>query len=117
MSEPSPQSFRLAIGQAKIARFTLDLTPASSVAAWTMAFYFRRKGALMFTKTTGSGITCTDGATGEWEVLIDEEDTTDVAGVNSRAGHYDWSFWRTDDASETPLAYGTCDVYRTAKTG
>jgi hypothetical protein len=117
------QSFRLAIGQAKVARFTLDESPAESVAGWVMAFYIRnRRGNLVLTKTTGSGITCTSGVTGIWAVAFAEEDSTfdesnePTETINGNAGLYNWSLWRTDDGSETPLAVGTCDVFRTSKT-
>lgn len=107
------QSFRLAIGQAKTLEITLDAEPESSVSGWAMAFYIRsRTGTLLATKTTGSGITCTDGDAGVWEVQIADDDTDDL-----KPGLVNWSFWRTDDGSETPLAVGTCEVYRTSRTG
>lgn len=123
MAEPNPQTFRLAVSQAKTLVFTLDTAPAASVASHVLGFYLRRKtGALLVNKTSGSGITCTDPLTGEWEVAIAEEDSTydddndPAATINGKTGLYDWAFWRTDDGSETPLAYGTCQVYRTART-
>lgn len=124
MAEPSPQTFRLAVSQAKTLVFTLDVEPAASVAAWEVAFYLRRKsGALLVTKTSDDDITCTDPLTGEWEVALAEEDSAYDAGndptatINGKTGLYDWAFWRTDDGSETPLAYGSCTVYRTARSG
>ena len=118
MSALEPQAIRLAVGQARKLIFTLDQTPAGSVSGWTMRFRMRRPGGTtLVEKTTGSGIACTDGTAGVWEVTLLDTDTTDSDKLAGRAGLYDWAFWRTDDGSETPLAYGTCEVYRTAETG
>lgn len=107
------QSFRLAIGQAKTIEFALDSTPETSVSGWSMAFYIRsRSGALLITKTSGGGVTCTDGDAGVWEVRLADDDSTGL-----KSGLLNWSLWRTDDGSETPLAIGTCQVYRTSRTG
>ena len=107
------QTFNLAIGQAKTVEFTLETAPESSVAGWSVAFYLRsRSGAVLLTKTTGSGITCTDGDAGVWDVAIASADTDAFS-----PGLANWSFWRTDDGSETPLAVGTCEVYRTSRSG
>lgn len=109
--ELTPQSFRLAVGQDKKLRFTLDAAPEGSVSGWQMAFYLRsRAGAILVTKTSGAGITCTDGTAGVWEVAIADTDTDSL-----KPGVANWSFWRVDDGSESPLALGTCEVYATAR--
>lgn len=113
MADPTPQTFRLAVAQAKTLVFTEAETPAASVAGWAVRFRLRsRAGVVLVEKTLGAGITCTNGTTGVWEVAILDTDTDDLA-----EGIYDWSFWRTDDGSENPKAYGTCEVYATAETG
>lgn len=114
MPEPEPQSFRVAIGQAKTLVVTMDSAPGGGVAGWVMEFTLRRRGAAvpLLTKTTGAGVTCTDAVNGVWEVAIAAGDTEDL-----KPGLPDWSLWRVDDGSESPVAYGTCTVYRTALTG
>lgn len=117
MSEPAPQTFRLPVGAKKVLVFTMVVAPDDDVSGWDLGFYLRRRGALLLTKTSGAGVECTDGDAGVWEVTLDEEDSTDEDGIDGRPGLYDWALWRTDDGSENPLAYGTCQVYRTARTG
>lgn len=113
MADPTPQTFRLAVAQAKVLVFTEAEEPAASVSGWAVRFRLRdRAGDVAIEATLGDGITCTDGTAGVWEVAITEADTDDLA-----EGMYDWSFWRTDDGSESPKAYGTCEVYATAETG
>jgi hypothetical protein len=114
VADPERQHFRLAIGQAKTLVFTLDVAPEGGVAAWTLRFRMRRPGgSVLVEKTTGGGITCTDEDNGEWEAeLVAEEETEDL-----RPGLLDWSLWRTDVPTETPLAIGDCEVYRTADGG
>jgi hypothetical protein len=105
------QSFNLAVGQDKVLVFTLDQTPTGNTSAWQMAFYLRsRSDALLLTKTSGAGITCTDGTAGVWTVTITDTDSDAL-----KPGLPSWSFWRTDDGSESPLAVGTCEVYRTSR--
>lgn len=112
------QGFTWAIGQTKVVRFTLSAVPSGSVAGWTLAFDVRKTGLLQpIGKTTGSGIVCTDPTNGVWTVTLPNEDTTDALKLNSRAGLYDFSLWRTDNNSETPLALGTFNLYRTARSG
>jgi hypothetical protein len=118
VSAPEPQQFRLAVGQGVKLVFTLDQLPASSVSGWAVRFRVRRPGgAPLVEKTLGAGVVCTNGTTGVWEVTVLDTDTTDSDKLAGRGGLYDWALWRTDDGSETPLAYGTCEVYRTAETG
>lgn len=108
------QSFDLAIAQDKTIVFTLYPSIVGTAAAWTMAIYIRsRAGVALVTKTTGSGITYTgDAVVQKWDVAVADTDTDSL-----KPGLASWSFWRTDDGSESPLAVGTCEVYRTSRTG
>jgi hypothetical protein len=113
VADPTPQTFSLAVAQAKTLVFTEAETPAASVSGWAVRFRLRgRAETVLIEKTLGGGVTCTDGTAGVWEVEITEDDTEGLA-----EGIYDWSFWRTDNGSESPKAYGTCEVYETAETG
>jgi hypothetical protein len=127
MAEPEQQTFRLAIGQAKVLEFVATTAPTASVASDSMRFRLRdRRGTLLIEKSTGSGITCTEGdpdVISTWEVLLNENDTfgratTDpVTPTDLSPGLYNWSFWNVDDGEEHPKAFGTCTLYRTAETG
>jgi hypothetical protein len=124
MAEPTPQTFRLAVGQTKVVPFQLDVFDAAA-ATWDMRFRLRRRGgAVLVEKESGAGITYTGGlASASWDVTIDRADTyTDAVGstpavVLVKPGQYDWSLWDVDAGAENPAAYGTCTVYRTAETG
>lgn len=114
MADPTPQSFRLAVGQAKTLVLTLDEAPTSSPAAWEMRFRMRDgRGNVLIEAESGDGITYTGfGSVYEWEVAIPEADTEDL-----KPGIRPWSFWDIDVGSANPLALGTCEVYATAETG
>lgn len=128
MAEPEAQSFRLAIGQAKVLVFTSETAPAASVAADVMRFRLRdRRGTLLVEKTSGAGIECVEGDAGElsvWELTIDADDTFGRAETEpetptnlSPRADYEWAFWNTDEGEEHPKAFGTCTLYRTSETG
>jgi hypothetical protein len=59
----------------------------------------------LFTKTTVSGITITDGAGGVFDVAIADIDTDAL-----EAGGYVWEAKRTDAGQETVLAYGEFEL-------
>lgn len=115
MADPTPQSFRIAVGQAKTLGFTDAPAQATDASGWDLRFRMRsRGGVLVIEKTPGDGVTFTGDTDSvqSWDVAIGDADTGDVP-----EGVYDWSFWRTDDGSENPKAYGSCEVYATAETG
>lgn len=113
MADPERQHIRLAVGQTKVLEFTLDEIPAGGVASWTLRFRMRTsRGALLFEATTGDGIECTDEDNGVWEVTIPSDDTDEW-----KRGLPEWSLWRTDVPTESPLAVGGCEVYKTADRG
>lgn len=113
MNELTPQAFRLALSQDLTLTFTLDAAPVSNVSGWSMGFYLRlQNNSLVITKTSGSGITCTDGVNGVWQVSLFTADSDDLSATLAN-----WSFWRVDAGFETPLAVGTCQLYRTSLTG
>lgn len=123
MALPASQQFSLAVAQAKTLVVTMDANPPGGVSTWDMRFRLRRRGVAVVTKETGDGVTTTDETAGVWEILIDAADTfTPAAGQDPavellKPGLYDWSFWNTAAGEENPVAWGTCQVYRTAETG
>lgn len=83
---------------------TVTMTPATSIAGWTLQFTLRKQfgdAAALVTKTTGAGITITDAANGVFKVTVASADT---AGLDLRAYVYD--IQRTDTGSRTVLTIG-----------
>ena len=109
MADPTPQPIRVAAGQAK--RLVIMMDPVESIAGQTARFRLRVPGAVV-EKAMGDGVTIADGPGGVWHVDLDPDDTLAVA-----RGLYPWSFWDVDSGEESPIAYGTCEIYRTAETG
>lgn len=111
--KPEPQTFRLAIGQAKTVRVTADAPFSGGVAGVPMRFRMRdRKSNVLVELESGDGVTTVDAVDCVWDLLFTEGDT---AGL--KPGLAEWAFWRLDTGAESPVALGTCEVYRTAETG
>jgi N-methylhydantoinase B/oxoprolinase/acetone carboxylase alpha subunit len=113
VAEPTAQNITLAIGQAKTITVTMDAAPVGGIVGWTMRFRLRKRGeTVAIEKTTGSGITATDNVNGVWSVVLTGTNTATLDPEQ-----YEWSFWRTDTNSETPVAFGFCTPYVTAEIG
>ena len=78
-----------------------------NITGWTLAFAVATAyGATpLFTKTTVSGITISNGAGGVFDVAIADTDTDALA-----SGGYVWEAKRTDAGQETVLAYGDLEL-------
>lgn len=113
MAEPVAQDITLAIGQAKIITVTMDTPPAGGVASWTMRFRMRKRGeSVAIEKVTGTGVVVTDAVNGVWTITLTG---TNTASLDPE--QYEWSFWRTNADSETPVAFGFIVPYATAEVG
>ena len=70
-----------------------------------------REGAVqIITKSSGSGITITDGAGGVYEIILSSADTKKLRVPAT----YFWDTWRTDNGKKAQLAYGELEVLGSA---
>lgn len=87
---------------------TLRVTVSDQdITGWSLAFAIARgygENAVV-EKTTGTGITITDGPNGIFEVTIADADTD-----NLPTGGYVWEAKRMDDGQEAVLAYGNLNL-------
>jgi hypothetical protein len=113
MAELTAQTFRLAVGQARTLRFTMTTPPAGGVGAWSMRFRVRDSaGVVKIDRSQAGGtVSLVDAAAGIWSVPLSAADATLAPKL------YTWSFWDVLAGEESPVAYGTCEVFRTAETG
>ncbi len=90
-------------------------TTPQTMTGWALMFVLRRSnGALVLSKTTGGGgITIGNGSG------TDDRATIAIARADtlnqSPGKDYVWALWRTDDGSDTPLAYGPCLIVAVAE--
>ena len=106
MSEIRQQNFRLAAGADKTVRVTMEASPLGGVAAWTMRFrLYSPAGGLLLT-VVAPAVVVVNPTTGVWDIFLAAADTA------LAAGEYGYDFWRTDVGAKSPVAYGTCEVYR-----
>lgn len=76
---------------------------------WALAFVVRLGSSLVLSKaTSGGGITIGNGSGTDDRATVAIADT-DTAGWTA-GRDYSWALWRTDDGSDTPLAYGPCRI-------
>jgi hypothetical protein len=108
MSEEAPiqQTDHWFIGEDRTLRFTvLDENDAVvDITGYALEWVMRERPATAtaaITKTTGSGITITDGPNGLCEVTIADADTLSLS-----PGTYFHTLRRTDDGLETVLSFG-----------
>lgn len=87
---------------------------ADNIVGWALEATFARPvtNAIdeSLTKTTGDGITITDGANGVAQIELSDDDTEAMT-----AGDWEWSLWVTDAGAEAPLLIGTITVKETAR--
>ena len=82
---------------------TIQVTVAGEdITGWTLKAVV---GSI--TKTSGAGITITDGVNGVFEIVLSDTDTDGLA-----AGTYDWAAKRIDEGSESVLSIGICSVLK-----
>ncbi len=103
---PILTTYNLFIGEDRTLRFTVvDANDAAvDITGYALEWVMReRPGSDMatLTKTTGSGITITDGPNGLCEVAIADANTLALD-----PGTYFHTLRRTDDGSETVLSFG-----------
>lgn len=97
--------------------FSPDSTVSNkNITGWTLAFVVRPVGADLddpatYSKTTGNGgITITDAVNGLFKAVLSKAETLALP-----VGTYDWEVWRTDNGSETRLAFGKFEVVRSVQ--
>lgn len=93
-------------GKDKVLQFT-DTGPADITdwaLKWVLAPADDRRTPLV-TKTTGAGISITDGAGGVCQVTLTDDDTGNLPGYEDPKYWHELS--RTDSGNEDVLAYGT----------
>lgn len=92
-------------GKDKVLQFT-DTTPTDITGwalKWVLALNNDRRSVLV-TKTTGSGISITNGAGGVCQVTVADTDTDNLEGSEDPKYFHELS--RTDAGNEDVLAYG-----------
>lgn len=103
---PIPISDNFFIGEDRVLEFTVvdENDAAVDITSYALEWVLRRKRgspSADITKTTGSGITITDGPNGVCEVAIDDTDTLTLSPEQ-----YFHTLRRTDDGLETVLSFG-----------
>lgn len=97
------------IGEDKV--FEYPVADAAGVAVpitgWALewALRYRPGDGAILTKTTGSGITITDGVGGVCQVAVADTDTDGL-----QAGRYWYALSRTDAGNEAVLAFGAAEL-------
>jgi hypothetical protein len=87
-----------------------DQVVGRDISGWSLAFALASAygSAALFTKTTGAGITITDGPAGKFEIAINDNDTDGLPVVTKKEGTvYVWDVKRTDADQEAVLTWGT----------
>lgn len=89
--------------------FQADGVTPQNITGWALEWTLRRTIAEadppVLTKSTASGITITGGAQGQLRVTILDTDTNTLP-----ARVYQYALKRTEDGSETVLAFGKADI-------
>lgn len=84
-----------------------------TMTGWALGFVVRLGANLVLSKaTSGSGITIGNGNGTDDRATVAIADTDTAGWVAGR--DYSWALWRTDDGSDTPLAYGPCRLVSVA---
>lgn len=93
---------------------TVTITPVTNITGWSITFTLRDKftGAVLLTKSVGSGVTITDGPGGVFTVLLSKANTSLGHGLASNRTPLECLFdiRRTDAGSEAALTVGDVSI-------
>lgn len=85
----------------------------ANMAGWTLLYVLRAPdGSMVMSKTTGGGITLSNGAGANSRANVSWGRSDTLA---AQPGYHDWALWRTDDPSDQPLAYGRMYLTKVAQ--
>lgn len=93
---------------------TVTITPVTNITGWSITFTLRDKytGAVLLTKSVGTGVTITDGPGGVFTVLLTKANTSIGQALASNRTPVEALFdiRRTDTGSEAALTVGDVEI-------